>query len=843
MRYGCGGLVWMATVLALGACANSTVEYADFGSATGGAGSGVTPDGAALGDDCSGSTPCRSGLVCENGTCVTNQSAAEGEDCIISQECVSGHQCVGGVCVPAADGAEGDSCVTDADCGAELRCGIVRLTLQCVPEGTGDLGAECATATDCYAGLTCVDNECQPAPPGVPTFGVPTFNELECGESSDSDAPTEAYFEVPGTAEADSGEFFRLPFPNDIRLTDGRPDLDGFPTTGPGLLGQDIVAEYVAAIEGNEGGWSAYPTVFFRFSAGIDFDSFRPGMGVPPKWIDITPDAASYNANAGNRYSWSPQTASYICPNWLAVRRPVGNPLQPGHTYAVWLGTEDQDEDGNPLYARDENGEAFTRSSQLEAMLTDQTPADPVLAAAHARYQVFRDYLNDPNVNPPHPSSILNVAVFTVGGTRDPMADISTAVEAAIIPNASQWTRCTATTTSPCAQAGGDRACGSGTADYEEYHALVRLPIFQTGEAPYETSGGAIDVSNGPVRQENVCMSLTVPTGSMPAEGWPLVVYAHGTGGSFRSHVRSEVAGALSGANTPGGTVRFAVLGIDQVVHGPRRGDSDASPDDLFANFQNPDAARGNILQGAADQLALARFAAGLDVSAGETGGNAIRINPDAIVFYGHSQGATHGSLALPYTNTYKAAVLSGNGASLMDSLRTKSSPVDIGTALAFLLGDMTPDGNLPGDDMHPVLALLQHWMDPADPLHFARIIGQDPLDGMLSTHVLQTYGIGDTYSPPITLRTFVFAGGLQLAQADSSVTTPDAIGTMQELRLPVAGNVTVDGLPTTLVVREYQPPADQDGHFVSTSVPGARADIARFLGMAARGEVPQVGE
>jgi len=43
------------------------------------------------------------------------------------------------------------------------------------------------------------------------------------------------------------------------------------------------------------------------------------------------------------------------------------------------------------------------------------------------------------------------------------------------------------------------------------------------------------------------------------------------------------------------------VLGIDQVAHGPRRGSSTASPDDLFFNFTNPAAARGNALQGAAD--------------------------------------------------------------------------------------------------------------------------------------------------------------------------------------------------------------------------------------------------
>ena len=112
------------------------------------------------------------------------------------------------------------------------------------------------------------------------------------------------------------------------------------------------------------------------------------------------------------------------------------------------------------------------------------------------------------------------------------------------------------------------------------------------------------------------------------------------------------------------------------------------SPDNLFFNFQNPAAARGNPIQGAADQLSLARFAAALDFGAAESGGADIQIDPDNIFFFGHSQGSTEGSLALPYSDIYKAAVLSGNGASLMDALLTKTSPVDIKSVLPLALSD-----------------------------------------------------------------------------------------------------------------------------------------------------------
>ena len=101
-------------------------------------------------------------------------------------------------------------------------------------------------------------------------------------------------------------------------------------------------------------------------------------------------------------------------------------------------------------------------------------------------------------------------------------------------------------------------------------------------------------------------MALTVPKTTMPAGGWPLVIFAHGTGGSFRSHVPEGVAANLAGAMSSAGVATpMAVLGIDQVETGTRRGASTESPDNLFYNFANPGASRGNPMQGAADQASL----------------------------------------------------------------------------------------------------------------------------------------------------------------------------------------------------------------------------------------------
>ncbi len=820
-----GVVLFAALALTVGGCDNGAVT-----TASGSGGGSNLPGGAGVGDSCT-SQACRAGLVCQSGVCAAGHSTQENAPCVISDECKDGLQCLGGTCQPAGQGAAGDSCRGDGDCQSGLRCGLVGFSAQCVAEGSNGVNKTCATSSDCFSGLTCTGGICSTPPPGAPSFGVPLWPGVTC--DAPSTGSVHAYFEVPGVKDpaGQYGDFFRLPFPNDILSEGGKLDLTGFPTPGKDLLGFDPVQIYVDALEKDDTAWGTYPTVYFRFSGAVDYASFRSSSGNSPvNWVDITKGAPEYSRSEGLGWYYSGGRTNYICDNWFAVRRPQGHPLIPTHTYAVWLTTAGVDSNGKPI----------ERSLQLQKLLSDAgAPADATLAKAYAAYQPFRDYLKDQSIDP---TTILDATVITAGGVRDPMAGIAKTIDGLPAPTAKSWVKCGSGAKSPCPQADGDRACGSGDPAYDEYQALVSLPIFQQGTEPYKDSGGG--VTDKVARNEDVCMALTVPKGTMPANGWPLVVYAHGTGGSYRSHIRPEVAGALSSVTAPDGkTVQFAVLGIDQVEHGPRRGSSTDSPDNLFFNFKNPDAARGNPIQGAADQLSLAKFAASLDVTAADTGGAAIKVDPGAIMFFGHSQGSTEGSLALPFTDVYKAAVLSGDGAGLMDALMNKTSPVNIKGALPFVLADYDAKGGLNGGNMHPALSLLQEWEDPADPLNYAVAIGRKPLTGMTPKDVFQTYGLGDTYAPPVTLATFAIAAGLDVAQADASVTTPDKIGGAQPKPVPLSGNVTVGGQPYTLAVREYAPASSDDGHFVVFNVKNANDDAVRFLAMAAEGLVPQVGK
>ncbi|HVU00481.1 MAG TPA: hypothetical protein VHE30_01970 [Polyangiaceae bacterium] len=818
---------------------------------SGGAGGGTSAPGLGVGDACDDTvadSTCRGGLACVAAVCAFAHTAPAGSACSAAGECAAGLQCTptldpqrhvwSGTCtaVSATAGDVGAGCSADSDCRVGLRCGIVGLAAQCIAEGSVDVGGGCATSGDCFAGLVCAPSaasldsgaqspgSCAPlsGPADVPpvSFGIPTAPKLDCEKPTQG--TVSAYFEVPGTASADGGggyDFFRLPFPNDARVTNGKLDLSGFPTPGTFLLGYDPVQRYVDAVSANMTGWSAYTTVLFRFNGELDRKSinFVEGQQSPVEFLDITDPANPGNSGAG--WLYSPSGGKYICPNWLGVRRHEGDVLTPGHTYAVLL--------YNAL--RNVNGIPVAPAPQFTAMLASTPPTDASLGNAYARYQPLRSYLSAQGADP---SQLVNAAVFTVADVLKPMKDLAAATNAQPVPTASGWVKCSAGAKSPCPQADGDRACGTGTADYDEYHALVTLPIFQQGTEPYDV-GGAIDPSKP--RTESVCVSLTVPKKAAPASGYPLTVFAHGTGGSFRDHARDEVAGALA-RSTPG----VAVLGYDQVEHGPRRGVSTASPNNLFFNFKNPDAARGNPMQGAADVISMGRFARALVVPAAVSG-RALAFDRSGAVFFGHSQGSMHGSLGLPYTNDYRAAVLSGNGAGLMEALLTKTKPQNIARAVPFVLGGDYDQNGLYGGDLHPVLSLLQQWIDPADPLNFAKSIAREPNAGIDPKSVFQTYGLADTYSPPLTMRLYATPAQLQVVTHDSSVVTPDAIANFQELAPPLAANFAQGTKTVTLALREYQNDTG-DGHFVVFDVPAANQDAIRFLSMAAAGTVPQVG-
>jgi hypothetical protein len=762
------------------------------------AGCGQSSTGnAGVGDQCKVAADCGGGgKVCVSGVCNMPGLAAAGAKCTATRDCALGLYCsVGGTCAMGGMLTAGATCTADGDCQAPLRCAYDGFFGTCAMGGSGEAGSTCAATADCLAPLWCgADKTCAPISTAFPPFA---------GASCHDEGAFRVYFEVPRPTKPPT-DFFRLPFPNDARVAGGKLDMSDFPDPGPTPLGVDLVKLYVDTWTADFDGFSDIAAITFRFSADIDFSTTS---GDSVRLIDVTP-GPSLGRLLGRSWEYSPGRTKYSCLYRFTLRNSPAEPMEPGHTYAAFLTTA----------FRSKAGDAPVVDPDLAAVLGATPPSDASLSNAWNAYKPLRDWAAMQGAMAP---DIAGAAVFTVQDAPGHMQRLAAAVAAQPAPTLSALTLCGPGVTSPCDDGTPDRACGSGGGAYDEIHGRLSVPIFQAGTEPYDTpadGGGIVETAGAPVvaRTENVCFALSIPRppAVMPAGGWPLVVYGHGTGGSMRSFIGDGVAGAMAGLAAP-----VAVLGFDEVEHGARRGASTKKPDDLVFNPLNPRAARDNFVQGAADVLQALRLpSVKLDAAASPTGA-AVAFDPTRVAFFGHSQGSTSGELAIAVSSTVQAAVLSGAGSFLTRSLLEKTMPQNIGAGLTFLIGE-------PLDADHPVMTVFQSFFDRSDPLSYNQLTLVHPPVPLPSKHLLMTWGTGDTYTPRSTLQ----ANGESLGNIPLVAPMLESYS-VAPIPRPVSLNVTGgDGVKRTAVLLQYMA-TGYDGHFVAQMNPSAVADWTAFLG------------
>ncbi|MCB9657763.1 MAG: hypothetical protein R3B40_18750 [Polyangiales bacterium] len=790
-----------------------------------------------VGDPCERPSQCRAGLVCSSeGLCAPTTGGELGSICQLDLNCGEGLRCDAfRRCAAEGTGEVGDLCAGSHECQSGLVCYLQGLSATCQQAGTLDIADECTSATACLAGLTCAPASPSPlcvsspplpanSPPPPPTVGA--WAGVTCPE--DNGAPR-AFFDVPTGSELD-GDFYRLPFPNDVRRTATGLDLSTHPTPAT-ALDIDAIDRYLRASETDLDGFSLNPVVFFRFSRGYDWET----SGGAIHFVNVDPDSPEY----GTRHlaSWLNTfgpISKYICEDWLGLRTLHGQPLLPGTTYAVVLDTS--------LLPAESIGGTFARSPDLDALLGDTRPADVILGPAWDAYAPLRAFLaTDAELDT---ADVLNATVFTT--QREPeMTAFRETIRAGNVPTLSDLTLCDTGVTSPCLDAATGRgACGAADPDFYEIHGRIALPIFQAGTPPYSTpaDGGAIAYDAGaPViaRTEDVCVAITIPkNATMPVEGWPVLFTGHGTGGSFRDAIDGGRAGDVADAVSGAATVRAATISIDLPMHGSRRGATSEGPETLFFNFINPRAARDNVLQGAADLMSVLYFLEQGSVAMSDSPipeGFSFDIAHTAMLM--HSQGATHAAMMLSDEPLARHVVLSGVGGDLTQSLLNKTQPVDIRSLLPLALRDINPDGSLPTGDMHPALALFQMFFDVADPVNVARRLSRNPHVGQVGTNVFMTYGLGDTYSPEATMQAYAVAGGIV------SVNPTLVMFGVNQVDAPLSANRMVSGEMVTIGHRQYQPTPPVDGHFVSSQTAEGRTDTGRFLLQALAGQTPVIGQ
>ncbi len=768
------------------------------------------------GEECYTPFGCTMGYLCSNdGICVERGAPGaydQGDDCASTHDCRMDLICTSQQkCAFPGSGQLGDACVGPEDCASGFVCAFDAVCRSPGDPGTADAGDACDGAADCQMGLACM-------PDGV--CAAPQWWEgTDCSASESDDGPARAYFEVPAEGSP-LVEFYRLPFPNDIRFHNGHLDLDGHPAPVSQAAG-DVLERYLNVIEETATGFSPNQAVLFRFSVPLDFDTLRLGQDPTVYLVDITPGSPGYGMGGNISVFTTSGRGRYICQNWMSVRPQAGWPLRAGDTYAVVVtkGLKGEQEGVQVDLERDADFDALVSAYQSGTM-----PQDPDLAAAFDAYQPLWDAMDDATALPvpTAPDDLLVAAVFTLSRPTTMVERLRRTVRTdPSVPAAelSDVTLCTDGDPSPCEEPSDA---------YFQVVAKVAMPVFQSGQRPYvlQEDGGQVEwTSDGtPICQgrEQVDIAMTIPKGmDMPDIGWPVVIFAHGTGGSRLSFIHNGVAELLSHVTVDGTDVGFVVISYDGVEHGTRRGESTDSPEVLFFNPLNPLAALGNSLQGAADVFQMVRLCEDLDMEVPGLG--QVRIDPTRIFFYGHSQGSNVGVPAAAFETDIRAVVLSGAGAHLMSSLLFKRSPMDIHGLMQVAL----MDAQLNLD--HPWLNLFQLYFDPIDTVNFGHDLGRWSQD--IGRDLLQTYGLGDTFSPEQTMAAMARCLGVE-------VTAPVLVSidgvSEYEGDYPVEGNAPVAGEDHTVVMSQADPQGAYDGHYVAQKDPGVAAQVAEFFGSAA---------
>ena len=737
---------------ALLAAALACEDGNDPGLADGGLGQGAT---------CSSSSECGSNLVCSGyGTCQPPGQPGTGDrgkPCVTYVHCQKSYTCDTGkrVCALFGSGSSGSQCKGNHECSQGLICTAGGKCAALGSSGAVGSGGKCASGdADCAPGLVCVGGTCQ-----APSY----WSGTTCG-AGDS-GPFRALFELPRKNKPTT-EFYRLPFPNDIRKKGGRVDVTGHPDPGSLLPApyNSVVKNLLAAINKDVTGFGLNTAVLLRMSHAFNVQSLTLSGSTPTvQFLNIDKQSPGYGKGVGMTMFASTARGRYICHNVVAVRPNIGSPLLPKSTYAVLLRRG----------IKTKAGKEAAADTDFALMLKAGEPMSEPEKSAWQAYKPLRIYLADNKIS--H-QTIIGAAVFTTMDPRARAARLRAQVHAKMPePTLSQLTLCDGIKKSPCTMGGASAsyACPTSTSKlYHELQGIIEVPVLQKGKRPYKTVDdmGYIeyDSDGKPVIQakEKLCVSITVPRKEMPKGGWPVVLYGHGSGGDYRSFITNktvDLLSAVSDSSSGGsGEAAFAMVSIDGALHGARRASSD-TPRDLFFNLLNLRASRDNVLQGAADKFQLTRLVKGLSLDdKGSPTGEALSFDAKQIYFFGHSQGTVEGLPYLAHEPDVRGAVLSGAGGYLLGSLLEKSRPRNISGMVKLALADPYLGTT------HPLLNLMQLLFEEVDGINYGSGLFHKPASGVDPKHIFLSKGVADGYTPPGTVDALVRAAGLRKVKQDA---------------------------------------------------------------------------
>lgn len=609
---------------------------------------------------------------------------------------------------------------------------------------------------------------------------------------------------------ASEAQFFDFPYPSDLRLRDGKPIGEAFPNP----LGKKLV-ETVRRAAGERKGFPVMPTAYFKFDRPIAAQTIDTVVAADIKSKVILIDVDPASDERGRMFPVVTSTLpidDYVPENVLGVAPRPGFVLHGNRKYAFVitkaLGVE--------------------VSEPIATLASGGTPAGDRGAAMKALYAPLFETLAQ--------KGITDVAAATVFTTGDVVADFSLMSDKVVAAHKAKIESLKI-----------DPDDGTAHPRYCELKGTLTIPQFQPGKAPYDTGGYFVMEGDVPKKQsdETLPITVTIPKGTMPAGGWPLIMYFHGSGGLSTAVVdrgrwrpetdptkcpdgRLDTWEKKTGCNVKGeGPAHinaehgFAMAGAALPVNPERL---PGAAEIAYINLANLAVMRDLFRQGSLEQrlflsalleLSIPQDAvcSGVLLPAGAT---AHKFSAEPVLAMGQSMGGMYTNIIGAIDPRIRAVVPTGAGG-YWSYFITKTSLYDDGAGLVAGLIGGSPQLNF----MHPMLNALEHAIEPADPMVYMPRLGLRPIDKHPARSIYEPVAKGDSYFPTIVYDAVALAYGHRQAGSIVWPTMQDALK-LNDLGglidYPITSNLkSENGASYTGAVIQYEGDGIYDPHAIYT--------------------------
>lgn len=619
---------------------------------------------------------------------------------------------------------------------------------------------------------------------------------------------------------------YSAPFPaDDLRRADGTIDLSRWPNPNE----VELVKEATALIEKDARGFATSAGIFFRLTGAIDRGK------LPSMSATVAKDATAFLVSVDDkspdflrRYpvavAFEEDGGPFGDANLLSLLPLQGIPLRPATRYAAIVTT--------------------AIAPRVSAEMAEIAARNRPSSMPQATFDEFVAALDALKVDGLDVARVSGMTVFT---TDAPMAGLETVV-------ADLRSRDAPKIDAPFTK-------NETFDDFCVYSTTIAMPDYQAGTPPFDAAKDGGGWAPTVQRNEKASLVVTIPRATIPDKGLPLVVFVRTGGGGDRPLVDRGVQPATGQPATVAGSgpardfakVGFAGMQVDG-PHGGLRNVTRRDEQFLVFNVGNAAALRDNVRESAAELTLMPRIAQSISIdvrdcpgAATASGATIATFDLDHLALMGHSMGATIAPLVLATEPKFRAAILSGAGASWIENVMFKLHPLEVRPIIEILLTYVNFGRTLTDHD--PALSLFQWAAEPADPMVYGARIVHAPASGESPRHVLMLQGIVDHYILPPIANATSLSLGLDLAGPPFDATTPEiaTLPTIESMlvfsgrnaiQLPASANV--DGVATDVVV-QHREDGIEDGHEVVFQTEAPKHQYRCFLQSWSKKGVPSV--